>query len=257
MRLPRSIGCFVLCLAMVFSLACSTGSPPAASAAPAKAPAATPAASATRGLDPGDMDPSTPACGDFYRYADGGWLKKNPVPADHPSWGAFNQLDERNREILHQTLEKLAAGPPPPAGSEERKIADFYASCMDSTLAERDGAKPLAASFRMIAAVHDRGSLQAAIADLDNIGVKTGFNFRSTQDAKNSARVIAEAYQGGLGLPDRDYYTKTDSASRAYWPRPGQATSPACSGFRAMTRPPPRAAPRPCSRSRARWPAPP
>jgi putative endopeptidase len=77
------------------------------------------------------MDPSAPPCKDFYRYADGGWLKKNPIPADYPSWGAFNELDERNREILHQTLEKLVAGQPAASGSEERKLADFYASCLD------------------------------------------------------------------------------------------------------------------------------
>ena len=214
MRLPRSIGCFVLCLAMVFSLACSTGSPPAASAAPAKAPAATPAASATRGLDPGDMDPSTPACGDFYRYADGGWLKKNPVPADHPSWGAFNQLDERNREILHQTLEKLAAGPPPPAGSEERKIADFYASCMDETAIEAAGIAPLQGELDRIAAIADFASLQEEIARLQERGVNALFQVGSEEDRKNSSQVIMAALQGGLGLPDRDYYTKTDEESK-------------------------------------------
>src|SRR6266508_3996956 len=103
------IGCSALCLAMGPLLACSTGTRSASTAAPAKTPAATSAAApAARGLDPGDMDRSAPRCGDFYRYADGGWLKKNPIPADYPSWGAFNELHERNREILRQTLEKLA-----------------------------------------------------------------------------------------------------------------------------------------------------
>jgi putative endopeptidase len=118
------------------------GARPVNSAAP-RLNAAAPAAAAIRGLDPGDMDPSAPPCGDFYRYADGGWVKKNPIPADYPSWGAFNELDERNRETLHQTLEKLAAGAPAAPGSEERKLGDFYASCMDEAAIEAAGISPL------------------------------------------------------------------------------------------------------------------
>ena len=112
MRLTCSIDRFVLLLAMGLPLSCSTGSrrPASEPARSASAVVVTPAPAAPHGLDPGDMDPSVPPCGDFYRYADGGWLKKNPSPADYPSWGSFNELDERNREILHQTLEKLAAG---------------------------------------------------------------------------------------------------------------------------------------------------
>src|SRR5437867_9518670 len=100
MQLTRSIGISILSLAGLLPLACSTASRPAVPVSPPAA-ATVPAAPASRGLDPGDMDPSAPPCGDFYRYADGGWLKKNPIPADYPSWGAFNELDERNREILH------------------------------------------------------------------------------------------------------------------------------------------------------------
>ena len=103
--------------AVVFAaigIGCQTaGSRP--SAAPAAGAPPVSAAPAPRGLDPLDMDRSAPPCGDFYRYADGGWLKRNPVPADYPSWGAFNELDERNRETLHGILEKLRTGPPAPA----------------------------------------------------------------------------------------------------------------------------------------------
>ena len=103
------------------------------------------------GIDPADMDPSASPCVDFYRYADGGWLKKNPIPSDYPSWGAFNELDERNREVLHQILEKLsrdrsAAAP----GSEERKLGDFYAACMDETTVEAQGITPLAPALARI-----------------------------------------------------------------------------------------------------------
>jgi putative endopeptidase len=212
------LGCFlrrvVLLLAVSLPLACSTGSRSAPPAMPANASAAIPAAPASRGFDPGDMDPSAPPCGDFYRYADGGWLKKNPVPADYPSWGAFNELDERNREILHQTLEKLAAAPPAAQGSEERKLADFYASCMDEAGIEAAGISPLQGELDRIAAVHDRASLQEEIARLQERGVNALFQFSSEEDRKNSSQVIAAAGQGGLGLPDRDYYTKTDEESK-------------------------------------------
>jgi putative endopeptidase len=214
MRPTRSIGCSVLCLAMDLTLACSTGSRPATTAAPAKATAASPAAPASGGLDPADMDPNATACGDFYQYADGGWLRKNPVPADYPSWGAFNELDERNREILHQTLEKLAAGPPAAAGSEERKLADFYGSCMDETAIEAAGITPLRGELDRIAAIRDVASLQEEIARLQERGVSALFQVGSEEDRKNSSQVIMAALQGGLGLPDRDYYTKTDDESK-------------------------------------------
>ncbi len=220
MRLVRPVGDFVLWLAVAataLDLACSTGAAgPARAAAPARAHAAapeSPAAAPTRGLDPGDMDPGAPACGDFYRYADGGWLKKNPIPADYPSWGAFNELDERNREILHQTLEKLAAGPPA-AGSEERKLADFYASCMDEPAIEAAGIAPLTEELDRIGAIRDRASLQQEIARLQERGVNVLFQVGSEEDRKNSSQVIMAALQGGLGLPDRDYYTKTDEESK-------------------------------------------
>jgi predicted metalloendopeptidase len=160
------------------------------------------------------MDRSAPPCGDFYRYADGGWLKKNPIPADYPSWGAFNELDERNREILHQTLEKLVAGQPAASGSEERKLADFYASCMDEPAIEAAGIAPLQGELDRIAAIQDRVSLQEEIARLQERGVNALFQFGSEEDRKNSSQVIAAALQGGLGLPDRDYYTKTDQESK-------------------------------------------
>ncbi len=221
MRLVRPVGDSVLWVAMAamaFDLACSTGATVPPSAAAPVRPHATapegPGAAATRGLDPGDMDPNASPCGDFYRYADGGWLKKNPIPADYPSWGAFNELDERNREILHQALEKLAVGQPAASGSEERKLADFYASCMDEPAIEAAGIAPLQEELDRIAAIADRASLQEEIARLQERGVNALFQFGSEEDRKNSSQVIAAALQGGLGLPDRDYYTKTDEESK-------------------------------------------
>src|SRR5258706_9465924 len=206
-----------MALLAAFGIGCQTASPPPSGPAPSAAPAARPAASASpapRGLDPGDMDPSAQACGDFYRYADGGWLKKNPIPAAYPSWGAFNELDERNRETLHQTLEKLATGAPAAAGSEERKLGDFYASCMDEAAIETAGISPLQGELGRITAIRDRAALQEEIGRLQERGVNALFQFGSEEDRKNSSQVIAAALQGGLGLPDRDYYTKTDEESK-------------------------------------------
>lgn len=165
------------------------------------------------GFEPSDMDTTAPACGDFYRYAVGGWLQKNPIPADYPSWGAFNELAERNRDALRQILERLATTPGP-AGSEERKLGDFYASCMDEATIEAQGVKPLAAELHRIAAIGTLPELTAEISRLQTYGVNAVFQFGSEPDRKDSANVISTAAQGGLGLPERDYYTKTDKESK-------------------------------------------
>jgi putative endopeptidase len=209
----RPVRFLALLLAAGAPFACSSGSRPAASAASTAAAPAGPAA-ASRGLDLTDMDPSASACDNFYQFADGGWLKKNPIPPDYPRWGSFDELEERNRESLHQILEKLASGPPAQPGSEERKLGDFYASCMDEPAVEAAGLSPLQDELSRIAAISDRASLEAEIARLQERGVNALFQFGSEEDRKNSSQVIAEALQGGLGLPDRDYYTKTDEESK-------------------------------------------
>jgi putative endopeptidase len=175
----------------------------------------TAAATEVHGINPADMDPSASPCQNFYEYADGGWLKRNPIPSDYPSWGAFNELEERNREVLHQILEKLAkerdtAVP----GSDQQKLGDFYASCMDETAIEAQGLKPLEAELDRIDKITSLPDLRAEIARLQTHGVNALFQFGSEQDRKNATEVIAAAFQGGLGLPDRDYYTKTDDESK-------------------------------------------
>jgi putative endopeptidase len=169
---------------------------------------------AANGVPVGDMDITCKPCSDFYRYANGGWLSKNPVPPEYPSWGKFNELQERNREILRQILEKAAAERTAPEGSEVQKIGDFYASCIDETQVEQQGVKPLRPELDRIEQIHDVPALQAEIARLQKDGVSAVFEFGSTQDAKNSTQVIGGAEQGGLGLPDRDYYTKSDDKSK-------------------------------------------
>src|SRR5579864_8487624 len=172
------------------------------------------AGAAAHGVELTILDKTCKPCEDFFHYASGDWLAKNPVPAAYPSWGRFNELAERNRELLHQILEGAAANTKASAGSNEQKIGDFYASCMDEKQTNAAGAKPLETELASISAIQSMAELQAEVARLQALGVAALFEFGSTQDDKNSSQVIGGADQGGLGLPDRDYYTKTDDKSK-------------------------------------------
>jgi putative endopeptidase len=165
------------------------------------------------GLDPSNMDKTCKPCEDFFHYADGGWTAKNPVPADHPSWGTFNVLQEKNRAVLRQILEEAAQDRNPPPGSNMQKIGSFYVSCMDEQKIEADGIKPLEAELARITQIQTVPDLETEIAHLQAMGVNSLFRFGSAQDRKDSTQVIGFAGQGGLGMPDRDYYIKTDDKS--------------------------------------------
>ena len=165
------------------------------------------------GYDRASLDPNTAACTDFYQYANGGWMAANPIPGAYSSWGVANLLDERNRDMLHEILEAAAKNTKAPKGSSEQKVGDYYATCMDEAKVEADGLKPLAPELDRIAKIKDQKTLQAEIAHLHQMGINVLFPTGSTQDFKNSAEVTAEVDQGGLGLPDRDYYLKTDEKS--------------------------------------------
>ncbi len=167
-------------------------------------------ASATHGFDRANLDPKCKPCEDFYQFANGGWLEKNPIPAAYPSWGRFDELAERNLNVLRTICDEAAANTSAPAGSPDRKIGDFYASGMDTAKIDAAGITPLDPEFKRIAAIADVASLQATIARLQVLGVDAAFGFGSSQDAKESTKVIGEAVQGGLGLPERDYYLKDD-----------------------------------------------
>jgi putative endopeptidase len=173
------------------------------------------AAQQTKPIDPANLDTTCAACADFNRFANGGWIARANIPGDQPAWGAFNELQEANFEALHGVLTDAAANARTTKDPNLAKLGTYYGSCMDSTRIESLGAKPLEPELMRIAAIRDRAGLRQGIAHLQAIGVDAGFSFHATQDAKNSSRMIAEAYQGGLGLPDRDYYTREDSASRA------------------------------------------
>jgi putative endopeptidase len=161
-------------------------------------------AKAPRSFDLSAIDKSVDPCVDFYQYACGNWRKDNPIPADQVRWGRFNELGERDRYLLYLDLKKAADDP---QTSLQRKYGDFYSACMNSNLAGQLGKKPVKPVLDEIAGLKDKHDLAALVATLaiDN-GTHTFFAFGSEQDQKDATRQIGGIYQGGLSLPDRDYY---------------------------------------------------
>jgi putative endopeptidase len=168
----------------------------------------------TAGFDVSHMDKTCKPCDDFYQYVNGTWMKDNPIPAEYPMWGSGVIVLDNNQKQLRTILEQAAANQSAAPGSNEKKVGDFYASCMDTAAVNAQGAKPLEGEFGEIAALGDKDALVPLIAHLHSRNVGALFAFASTQDLKDSSRVIGEADQGGLALPDRDYYTRTDDESK-------------------------------------------
>src|SRR5215208_7632807 len=162
------------------------------------------------GFDKARMDETVSACTDFFQFANGNWLKTTEIPAAYSSWGSFNILAENNRKTLHDILEESAKNAKAKPGTNEQKVGDFYATCMDESKREAEGAKPLAPYLARIDKVSDLKGLQGAITYFHKTGIPALFGFGSGPDFKNSSMQIATAGQGGLSLPNRDYYTKTD-----------------------------------------------
>ena len=161
-------------------------------------------------LDPSYMDSSVDPCVDFYTYSCGGWMKKNPIPPDQAAWTAYSKLEDENLLELRHILEAAAVA----SGGRDpinQKIGDYYASCMDENAIEAEGAKPLKAGLEEIDKLSSKAQLADVAARMPSEDVLFGFS--SDQDFKDSSQEIAEADQGGLGLPDRDFYFKEDAKS--------------------------------------------
>ena len=161
-------------------------------------------------LDITSIDPSVDPCTDFFAYSCGDWLKKNPIPPDKTSWSAAAKLQDENKVLLREILEEASAG----GASRDpvkQKIGDYYAACMDEKTVEAAGTKPLQGGLERISGMHSKRDIARVASEMLGQGVL--FDFQSDQDFKNSSQVIAEVDQGGLGLPDRDYYLRTDAKS--------------------------------------------
>ena len=155
-----------------------------------------------------DVDP----CTDFYAYACSKWQAQNPIPSDRSVWGRFNELQQRGEYIVRDILERSAidrTGRP----ESVKKIGDYYATCMDESAIEKAGAKPLDPDLQSIAAIRSKDELPKEIVRLHREGMDVLFGFDSDSDFKNASQMIAEVDQGGLGMPDRDYYFKDDPKS--------------------------------------------
>jgi putative endopeptidase len=164
------------------------------------------------GFDAKALDVGVSPCSNFYQYACGTWLKNNLIPNDQSSWGRFSELDQRNREVLKDILENAASG----AGGTSataKQMGDYYATCMDESGIEAKGAKPLEAELARIRAIENMAGLADEVARLHMAGSGPFFGFGSGQDFNDSTEVTAQADQAGLGLPERDYYLKTDAKS--------------------------------------------
>jgi len=155
------------------------------------------------------MDTSVSPSQDFYVYANGSWLKNNPIPPEYSAWGSFKVVTENVQALIHQMIIKAAKSNAQP-GSIEQKIGDFYFSGMDEATINQEGIKPLLSDFARINSIDSLTSLQKEIINLHQMGVYVLFNFSSMQDFKNSNSMIGSIDQGGLGLPNRDYYLNQD-----------------------------------------------
>src|SRR3954464_7777483 len=167
-------------------------------------------------FDRANLDTKYPACQDFYQFANGGWLQRAKIPGDYPTYGAFDQLFDSNQEILRNVLDtsvmRVKSGQYKP-GTGEWKVGTFYATCMDTASIERLGAAPLKPALDRIAAISSVTDLTRALGDLEKSYGLAPISEGSAQDSKDAANTIAGLYQGGLSLPNAEYYTKTDTAS--------------------------------------------
>ena len=163
-------------------------------------------------LDPANIDSTISPGENFYLYANGAWLKKNPVPGDQTRWGSFNELQENNYKALHELLETAASGKAG-AGSKEQKVGDFYKSGMDTAAIEKAGINPLNEHLNRIKAIADANGVINEVALQHTMGLNALYSFGISPDDKQVTKQICQFFQGGLGMPDRDYYFKTDKRS--------------------------------------------
>jgi predicted metalloendopeptidase len=167
---------------------------------------------AQSGLDLSAIDKSVNPCDDFYQYACGTWLKNNPIPADESSWGRFNNMHDTNQKILRGILEDSEAHMD--RSETDQKIGAFYQSCMDEATLDKLGKQPLQPELDEIAQIKDNAGLLKEVVRLHEHQNSVLFHFNSSPDPNNARQTIADLDQGGLGLPEKDFYLRTDPRSQ-------------------------------------------
>jgi len=163
-------------------------------------------------FSPDLLDKTIDPCTDFYAYACSKWQAQNPIPSDRSSWGRFNELQERGENTIRGILEKYSANDPK-RSSDGQKIGDYYQTCMDESAIESAGTAPLGPQMKAIAELKSKEDLAKEAIRLHHSGIPVFFGFGSDQDFKDATQVIAVADQGGMSLPDKDYYLKDDAKS--------------------------------------------
>ncbi|AKU99314.1 Metallopeptidase [Labilithrix luteola] len=162
---------------------------------------------ASSGVERSAMDPSVPACEDFYQYACGSWIKSTEIPADEASWyRSFSVIRDRNEDILRNILETYARGEKVADTAYGKALGDFYGACMDETNIDKLGTKPLDPTLKAIDAIKDPASLAKFLGKMQAEGQPMVFELMASQDFNDATRVIAMLWQGGLGMPEREYY---------------------------------------------------
>ena len=162
------------------------------------------------GLDLANMDASVAPGDDFYHYVNGAWLLNTEIPADKSNYGAFTVLADVAEENLLTIIEEAAATDAA-IGSDSQKVGDFYQSFMNENLIENLGSNPLADSLAEIAAVTDKEGMIQVMTAMNYIGVQMPFSFYIDVDERQTDQYVANVFQSGLGLPDRDWYLQTDN----------------------------------------------
>ncbi len=165
---------------------------------------------AMKGIEVGDLDRSVKPCDDFFDYSNGSWRAQNPIPASMDRWSRRWKAGEDNKDQLRKILEEVSAAPAQPRGTPAQLTGDFYAACTNVKAIDGAGVTPLKSYLAAIDAIQDTAGLQKEISDLQALGVQVPFLFSSTPHPHEPTMVIADVGAGGLGLPDRDYYVKTE-----------------------------------------------
>jgi putative endopeptidase len=160
----------------------------------------------SKAFDISHMDRTADACADFFQFANGTWVKNTQIPGDRASYGSFDMLIDSNQQALHDILETAAKNTSAKKGSSEQLISDMYASCMNEDAIEKAGTAPIDPYLKQIDKINSAKDLQTVIARMHRDGIPGVFRFGDTIDAKNSNLNIASVSQGGLSLPNRDYY---------------------------------------------------